>query len=56
MGTTEKLIKAQKENSVRIADKITETQPDKLLTKWTKIMAWAIIIQTITLIVINILK
>jgi len=56
MGTTEKIIRAQKESSDKIADRITEISPDKVLTRWTKIMAIAIIIQTVTLIVINILK
>ncbi|MFH1899814.1 MAG: hypothetical protein ABIJ83_00905 [Patescibacteria group bacterium] len=56
MGTTEKLIKAQKETSNKIAEIISENKPDENLTRWTKMMAITIIIQTVTLIVINLLK
>ncbi len=53
MGTTERLIDAQNKNTEKIAGAIA---PDKTLTKWTKIMAIAIIIQTITLIIISLIK
>ena len=49
-------MRAKKKIAKDIENVIREIKPDRILTRWTKIMATAIIIQTITLITINILK
>lgn len=49
-------VRAQEKIAKGLQSEMSKLRPDENLTKWTKIMAWAIIIQTITLIVINLLR